>query len=459
MSKKIAVFGGSFNPPASHHRSIAEELSRLFDEVIVVPCGPRPDKLTVGGVEPHHRAVMADLAFRGLPKVRVELFDLEENSFTRLHRLEDKLRHRGELWHVVGTDLVTGGSAGASQIQTAWERGPDVWNDLRFAVVARRGHEIGPSDLPPNHLLIEQARSGASTEIREKIYRRESVAGLVDARVADYIDRYNLYRGLPPARSAAIRIERPRPLLVYDEKNPAAVRLAESFAAIASETDPNCIAVIGGDGTMMRAIGKHWRSRLPFYGINVGHRGHLLNEIDDPAGFLSGETHLSQLPLIYAETTDTRGVRSGSHAVNDAWVERASGQAAWIQVLVNGEMRIPRLVADGVLVATPAGSTAYARAMGATPLPMDARGYLLVGSNVTEPAGWKSAYLQPESGVEFRALDPQKRPIRAFVDGREKGTVVSLSARISRAAAVEVAFCPSKDLAAKLSYAQFQPFN
>ncbi len=457
--RKIAVFGGSFNPPALHHRSIAEELSRHFDEVIVVPCGPRPDKPTVGGIEPHHRAVMADLAFRGLPRVKVELFDLEEAAFTRLHRLEERLRHRGELWHVVGTDLVRGGAAGTAQIQTGWEKGPEVWNTLRFAVMARDGHEAAAADLPPNHLLFTNARSGASTDIREKAFRQEDIGGLVSPEVADYIRRYHLYRGAPPVRSAIIRLERPRPLLVFDERNPDAVRLAERLGGVAANDDPNCIAVIGGDGTMMRAIGKHWRSRLPFYGLNAGHRGHLLNDTDDALAFLSGEALLSQLPLIYAETIDQQGRRSGSHAVNDAWVERASGQAAWVQVLVNGEVRIPRLVADGVLVATPAGSTAYARAMGATPLPMDARGYLLVGSNVTEPAGWKSAYLQPESAVEFRALEPQKRPIRAFVDGREQGNVVSLTARISRAAAVEVAFCPSKDLAAKLSFAQFQPFN
>ena len=83
MCSTIAVFGGAFNPPGRHHRAIAEALSRQFDRVVVVPSGPRPDKPSMQDVEPIHRAAMADMAFRGLANVRVDLFDLEEGTFTR----------------------------------------------------------------------------------------------------------------------------------------------------------------------------------------------------------------------------------------------------------------------------------------------------------------------------------------------------------------------------------------
>ena len=76
-------------------------------------------------------------------------------------------------------------------------------------------------------------------------------------------------------------------------------------------------------------------------------------------------------------------------------MERATGQTAWLQVKVGHQVRLPKLVCDGLLLATPAGSTAYARSMGATPLLAETPAWLLVGSNVMQPANWKSA-CQPD---------------------------------------------------------------
>src|SRR3982751_986338 len=119
MSRTIAVYGGTFNPPGLHHRRIVQELRRHFDHVVVVPCGPRPDKPC--DVEPVFRAAMADLAFRGIDGVEVDLFDLEQATFTRTHELDRRYAHRGELWHVVGSDLITGGAWGDSFIHRSWE--------------------------------------------------------------------------------------------------------------------------------------------------------------------------------------------------------------------------------------------------------------------------------------------------------------------------------------------------
>src|SRR5512133_3924692 len=112
VRRSIAVFGGSFNPPGMHHRRIAERLAREFDEVVVVPCGPRPDKPITDDVPPTHRAAMVDLGFRGLERVRVELFDLETSTFTRTYQLEERFQASGDVYHVVGTDLLGGASEG-----------------------------------------------------------------------------------------------------------------------------------------------------------------------------------------------------------------------------------------------------------------------------------------------------------------------------------------------------------
>ena len=206
---------------------------------------------------------------------------------------------------------------------------------------------------------------------------------------------------------------------------------------------------------MLRAIHNLWRLRVPFYGINVGHLGFLLNETS-PLEHEGEELVLSNIPLLYAEAESMAGECRSALAFNDAWVERATGQTAWIQVKVNGEERLPQLVADGALVATSAGSTAYARAMGAPSLPLNTPALLLVGSNVLRPDFWRPVVLPLDSQVELTTLDPDKRPLQAYIDGVFQGsTVRRLSARVSNSAAVEMVFPPQHDPAAKLARIQF----
>jgi len=145
----------------------------------------------------------------------------------------------------------------------------------------------------------------------------------------------------------------------------------------------------------------------------------------------------------------------GALAFNDCWVERATGQTAWIQVKVNDQERLAQLVADGALVSTAAGSTSYASAMGATPLPLNTPALLLVGSNVLKPTFWRPVVLPLASTVELTTLDPIKRPLHGYVDGVSHGNVVNLRARVSNTAAVELVFAPQHDPAAKLAQIQF----
>jgi NAD+ kinase len=450
MSRTIAVFGGSFNPPGSHHRALAERLAVEFDEVVVVPCGPRPDKPITNDVPPTYRAAMVDLTFRAMPKVRVDLFDLEASTFTRTFELEARYQSEGEPWHVIGTDLLRGGSSCRSVVHAEWARGAAIWRELRFAVMERAGFAFEPSELPPQHRLVPGAIDGASSLIRERLFHRESIAGLVSAEVAELIDRHGLYRGMPPTRRARLALGAVRPLVVASPDDAEACRVAERWAP----SDPeraNLVVAIGGDGTMLHAI-----RRLPFYGINTGHVGFLLNHAP-PDDYLGESLVVEQLPLLWVEIERADGERHAALAFNDAWVERASGQTAWLRVTVDGRERLAPLVADGALIATAAGSTCYARAMGAAPLPLDTAALVLVGSNVLRPAFFQPAVLPLESVVELRTLDPVKRPLRGYIDGVEQGEVRSMTARVSNIAAVELAFDPRFDAAEKLARLQFPP--
>jgi len=190
----IALFGGSFNPPGLHHLGIAMALATRFDQVLVIPCGPRPDKPVTNAVAASHRAAMVELAFAGHPKIELDLFDLYGARFSRTWQLQERYEHRGDLWHVIGADLVAGGKRGASPIQREWERGQAVWSELRFVVLARPGVVLDAGDLPPRHQLIELALQGASSGIRTLASRGASLQGLVAEPVAAYIERHGLYR-------------------------------------------------------------------------------------------------------------------------------------------------------------------------------------------------------------------------------------------------------------------------
>jgi nicotinate (nicotinamide) nucleotide adenylyltransferase len=453
VTRHIALFGGSFNPPGRHHREIAAALSRHFDEVIVVPCGPRPDKPEVNFVSPVHRAAMVDLNFAGLDKVRVELFDLEACTFTRTCELEKHFAPLGEIWHVVGADLLLGGGNGGSAIHTGWRHGEQLWRESRFAVLERPGYPIQTGDLPPRHRRIPLELAGSSSQIRSNVYHGHNLDNLLTPAVAHYIERHGLYRGVAPSRQSSWVLQRACFKLVVDEGNPLAVTLSAQLQPHAGP-DPELIVVVGGDGTMLRAIREHWRMRVPFYGLNAGHLGFLLNQ-RSPLECLGQELALCEAPLLYVQAETASGERLESLAFNDAWVERATGQTAWIQVKVNGVERLRQLVADGAIVSTPSGSTAYARAMGAIPLPLNTPALLLAGSNVLRPAFWRPAVLPFDSTVELRTLDPEKRPLKGYIDGVSQGLLHSLSARASNIAAAELVFTPEHDPAAKLAQIQF----
>ena len=246
----------------------------------------------------------------------------------------------------------------------------------------------------------------------------------------------------------------PRLLIITDERNPKAADAAAPYRSLV-KPQPNLIMVFGGDGFMLRTVRRLWHKRLPFFGVNVGHLGFLLNEPSLLHGRLPEHLHIHHLPFLEVSVHRTDGKRRNVLAFNDAWVERAKSQTAWIEVRQNREIRLDRLVADGALVATPAGSTAYASAMGASPLPLDAQALVLAGSNVAEPIGFRPCYLSLNSEILLRAADPIKRPLNGVVDGINLGRVSSLHIAVSPTATVQLAFGGSNGLAEKLARKQF----
>jgi NAD kinase len=361
------------------------------------------------------------------------------------------------VWHVVSDEFVAGGHCGGSVVQTRWEDGSAVWDQSRFVVFHPSGSPPDPADLPPRHRLLPADGHLPTADVRAMVFNggADAAEGFVPPAVADYIRRHGLFTSAIAPREVRTRFDRVRLKIVCGPQKDACDRAA-AFRHL-EHPDPNLILVLGGDGTMLHAIRQHWRLRLPFLGLNAGHLGHLMNEIIS-ADLAGSEFVLHRMPMLRVDVEAADGHLTRGLAFNDAWVERDTGQGAWLKVEVNGETRLKKVVCDGLLVATPSGSSAYARAMGATSVPLSSPVLTLAGSNVFHPRFWKPLALPADTVVKMTSTgDPAKRPVRGFLDGLPLGRVRAMETRVSPVAAVELAFTPAFDLSARLLRSLFPP--
>jgi len=458
--KKIALFGGSFNPPHLNHRQIVEWLSGRFDEVVVMPCGYRQDKMITCDMPAHHRAALCNLAFSGLPNVRLDFSDLENASYTSSYALQQ--RYGGsdrEVWHVVGSDLLV---KGHSVIRTNWQHGPRIWHELNWLVVNRTGHEITTkTELPPHCRFESLCRSiGSSTEVRHRLHDQLSIDGMLQPIVEGYIRRYGLYLGRTVSAVTKLKLSSMRPYLQVDPYNKLAVSVAHRLQRHASPIEEASIVVaLGGDGTLLRAVHEHWQRRRPFFGLNFGHSGFLLNRFSlrwnrDTTQLLAevAETELTcyHLSLLLVEWIDDRGRQHTTYGFNDVYVKNADPSVAArmnVTAAVGHQIwKISDAIGDGLICATAAGSTGYAYQAGAEPLPLGGDGSWLVKGISTRQI--PQVMLGRTSVVTCR-LGNSYRQCVLCVDNRVLGPVIEFSVRLSSVAAAELLFLPGTDPAVK----------
>lgn len=195
--ERIVIFGGSFNPSGKNHIQIAKRLSESFNKVIIVPCGERSDKPSANIIPIVYRKEMIKMAFEGMAKVEIDLYDLENNVYTPTYLLQEryaKLFPNAEIWHFVGGDIVTGGRNEKSEIHHVWEKGNEIWQNLNFLVIHRPGYKVEPEDMPPFSEFIEIKNFyGSGTMIRKRIKAGEPINDLVIPEIAEYIKKHKLY--------------------------------------------------------------------------------------------------------------------------------------------------------------------------------------------------------------------------------------------------------------------------
>lgn len=223
-----------------------------------------------------------------------------------------------------------------------------------------------------------------------------------------------------------------------------------------SEDEAEVIVVLGGDGFMLHSLHKFLDRGLPMFGMNCGTVGFLMNEnrLDDLQQRLAATKEVSLHPLEMQAVLQDGSTRSAI-AFNEVSLIRNSGQTANIRVLVDGVQRVPKLVGDGILVATPAGSTAYNLSAHGPIVPLDANLLALTPICAFRPRRWRGALLPRTAEVELVNLDPERRPLTVSPDFNAFENVVSVKIREDRSREFKLLFDPDHPLEERIIAEQF----
>jgi NAD+ kinase len=233
--------------------------------------------------------------------------------------------------------------------------------------------------------------------------------------------------------------------------------LAKRYGNAALE-DAEVVVALGGDGFMLRTLHSNRSLGVPVYGMKLGRVGFLMNRhtVGDLVERIE-RAHPAVLHPLEMLVTCTDGVEHKALAFNEVALLRQSNQAGHLQVRLNDEVKLEELVCDGILVSTPAGSTAYNLSAHGPILPLDANVLALTPISPFRPRLWRGAILPHTTRVGFDVLDPVKRPISATADFLEVRDVSTVRVRQSRRHGVRLLFDPEHNLQQRILDEQFAP--
>ena len=220
--------------------------------------------------------------------------------------------------------------------------------------------------------------------------------------------------------------------------------------------DADVVVALGGDGLMLQTLHRQMRSGKPIYGMHRGTVGFLMNEFSphDLHARLAAARDTEINPLLM-RATDVHGIAHVHHAINEVSLFRQSHQAARLRILVDEHERMPELVADGIMVATPAGSTAYNLSAQGPILPINAALLALTPISAFRPRRWRGALLPNSAFVVIEVLEGEKRPVAAVADHDEARDVRRVEVISDRTISMRMLFDPGHSLEERILREQF----
>ncbi len=242
-------------------------------------------------------------------------------------------------------------------------------------------------------------------------------------------------------------------------KAPDALRTKKTLEALypsVAAEEADIIVALGGDGFMLETIHEYIDSKTPLYGIHCGTIGFLMNDCS-PQNLLERLKNAkpSLLHPLEMSVRQKSGVETKALAFNEVSLLRETRQAARIQISVDDVTRLQELICDGVIVSTPAGSTAYNLSAHGPIIPLNAPLLAITPISAFRPRRWKGALLPEKAHIHFTILDPEKRPVSAVADFTEARDVVSVSVRQSKKHSVTLLFDHDHNLDERILREQF----
>ncbi len=242
-----------------------------------------------------------------------------------------------------------------------------------------------------------------------------------------------------------------------DEAQEARRDLEARYQTVPAD-EADVIVALGGDGLMLETLHGSIERGVPIYGMNRGTVGFLMNEFhaeDLPARLARAEMVTLHPLRMHAQAVG--GTASEALAINEVALLRETRQAARIRVSVDGVVRLEELMCDGILLATPAGSTAYNLSAHGPIVPVGAQLLALTPISPFRPRRWRGALLPNRALGVFEVVDPEKRPVSAVADYTEVREVSRVEVWEDQSVSLHILFDPEHNLEQRILLEQFQP--
>jgi len=240
------------------------------------------------------------------------------------------------------------------------------------------------------------------------------------------------------------------------EAQRALATLVGRYGRVAPE-EADVIVALGGDGLMLQTLHRHMHDNIPIYGMNRGSVGFLMNEYrEDEVRDRLERADVTRIHPLAMVAYDVRGHTHQGLAINEVSLFRQTHQAAKLRLSIDGRVRLEELICDGVLVATPAGSTAYNLSAYGPILPIDARLLALTPISPFRPRRWRGALLPNAARIAIDVLEPDKRPVSAVADHNETRSIVRVEVEEATGIDLFMLFDPGHTLDERILIEQFR---
>ncbi|MCR6629379.1 MAG: NAD kinase [Magnetospirillum sp.] len=239
--------------------------------------------------------------------------------------------------------------------------------------------------------------------------------------------------------------------------NAALQRLKDRYPHVPPE-EADLIVALGGDGFMLEMLHRDPRRHVPIYGMNRGSVGFLMNTFREHG--LIERLHRAQSVVLHPLRMRTKladGSELDALAINEVSLLRETRQAAKVRIRIDGKQRLDELICDGVLVSSPAGSTAYNLSAHGPIIPLGAGILALTPISAFRPRRWRGALLPHTAKVTFEVLEAEKRPVSAVADFTEVRDVTEVDIYEDRSIDLTLLFDPEHNLEERIIAEQFVP--